>query len=63
MRQPHAPDDSKEKIRSKLAELGSLQATLQEREDHLLNLLYYRLWDEQKILGDQLKQLDAKKPC
>jgi hypothetical protein len=56
------PDISKEqkrKVQSKLEELGHLQANLKERDRQLFLLLVDRFYEEQRIIEEQLKQLEV----
>jgi hypothetical protein len=57
MREPGVSDAEKQKIRSKLKELGRLEAKLKEKSDQLLNLLLERLYKESAIIEAQLDQL------
>jgi hypothetical protein len=61
MREPGVSDAEKQKIRSKLKELGRLEAKLKEKRDQLLYLLTDRLYKERTIIRAQLEQLDSKK--
>jgi hypothetical protein len=61
MREPGVSDAEKQKIRSKLKELGRLEAKLKEKSYQLLNLLLERLYKENAIIEAQMDQLNSKK--